>query len=190
MKRIVRVLLMISVLVLVFTVPVAATPPTDVSGKWIDSAYASPPQCEEHGLGGVVTAPMWHIWGDGSFRGRSESEWRITGLGTPESPMTCTTTKPNCCHALLHATGTFTGDLLLGGKVYSGSFDFRLDWQVTDPCPPPCTEDTFKGKLVILQGYGGLAGLHGVLDCWGRTGPAARGGRVSYAGQVHFDPQP
>jgi hypothetical protein len=188
MNRLTRVVLLTLVLALVLAAPAAATTPADVSGKWTDGAYSSPPQCEEHGIGGVVTAPMWHVWDDGSFRGRSESEWRITGHGTPDSPMTCTTTKPNCCHALLHATGTFTGDLLLGGEVYSGSFDFRLDWQVINPEPDDLTVDTFKGKLVILKGYGGLAGLHGVLDCWGRTGPTARGGRVSYAGQVHIDP--
>jgi len=188
MKRIVRVALLILALILVLAAPAAATRPTDVSGKWTDSAYDKPPKCEEHGIGAVVTAPMWHTWGEGSFLGRSESEWRITGIGTPESPMTCAGTRPNCCPAHLHATGTFTGDLLLGGEVYSGSFDFRLDWDVINPEPDDWTVDTFRGKLVILKGYGGLAGLHGVLDCWGRTGPAPRGGRVEYAGQIHLDP--
>jgi hypothetical protein len=186
MKRLVRVVLLILVLTLVLAAPAAATRPTEVSGKWTDSAYKipPPPPCEQRGPDTVtVTAPMWHTWGDGSFRGRSDSDWVITARDT-----TCATTLPNASPAKLHATGTFVGDLLLGGEVYSGSFDFSLEWRVTDPCPAPCTKDAMSGKLVILKGYGGLAGLHGVLDCWGRTGPKARGGRVDYAGQVHLDP--
>jgi len=100
--------------------------------------------------------------------------------------------------ANLTATGTFTGDLCLGtwngeecqGEVYSGSFDFRLQWHLTNPNPDDWTVDTFTGDLVILQGYDGFEGLHGVLEQWGRTGPRLKGGRVEYAGQVHFDPQP
>ena len=183
MKEFARVALTMAVLALVLATPAAATQPTAVGGKWTDSRYSSPPGCVQHGPNLVVTAPMWHEWGDGSFDGTSVSYWRITGQGSE-----CATTVPNSAHALLHATGTFTGDLLLGGEVYSGSFGYRLDWQVINPCAPPCDEDTFVGKLVILRGYDGLAGLHGVLDCWGRTGPKARGGRVTYAGQVHLDP--
>jgi hypothetical protein len=197
MRRLLRVVVWILVLTLVVTVPAAATKPVEVSGKWTNSAYDGLLQCKQHVVSVVVTAPMWHEWDDGGFRGRSESDWRIVGHGTPESPADCTS-KPNSVYALLHATGTFAGDLCLGtwdgdvcqGEKHTGSFDFRLQWQVTDPCPAPCDEDTMSGKLVILKGYDGLAGLHGVLECWGRTGPKAVGGRVSYAGQVHFDPQP
>ena len=192
MKRLVGVVLSIFVLCVVFTTPASATNPTEVSGRWTDSAYGAPPQMDPCGLNCLVTAPMWHDWGDGSFRGRDESDWRIMGHGP------CATTKPNCCHANLNATGTFTGDLCLGewagdvcqGEMYSGSFDFVLQWQVTNPDPDDWTVDTFTGKLVILQGYDGFQGLHGVLEQWGRTGPHAKGGRVEYAGQVHFDPQP
>ena len=70
------------------------------------------------------------------------------------------------------------GDVCVG-EMYSGSFDFTLQWHLTDPDPNP-EVDTFTGNLVILQGYDGFEGLHGVLEQWGRTGPTVVGGRVAW----------
>ena len=193
MKRLVRVVLIILVLTLVVTVPAAASKPTEVSGRWTDSAYTRPPEFNPNGPSNCsVTVGFWHEWGDGSFRGTSVSEWRIFAHGP------CATSRPGMDPANLTATGTFAGDLCLGqwngdvcqGEKYSGSFDFRPQWHLTNPNPDDWSVDTFTGSLVILQGYDGFEGLHGVLEQWGRTGPKARGGRVEYAGQVHFDPQP
>jgi hypothetical protein len=185
MKRLVRVVLCVLVLALVLAAPAAATAPTDVSGTWTGK-YTIPPQPTNPCVPNChLVATMTHIWADGNFQGTSESEWHIFGQGP------CGDSKPNCCHALLKATGTFVGSLELDGQVYAGSFDYRLQWQVIHPDPDQTGGwDTFVGKLVILRGYDGLEGLHGVLEQWGRTGPTAKGGRVTYAGQVHLDPQP
>ena len=87
--------------------------------------------------------------------------------------------------AKLMGTGTFEGDLCLGewedtnclGEMYSGSFDFDFEWQLSDPDPDPSV-DTFTGKLVILQGYGGKIGgrwLLGQAESVGRTQKGATG---------------
>jgi hypothetical protein len=188
MKKLVGLLLVIPVMTLVFAVPTAATKPIDVSGRWADGAPIIPPApaYEPRGDNCLVTVSFWHEWGDGNFRGRDETDFRILVHGP------CETSVPNLDRAKLKGTGTFEGNLCLGewentdcfGEMYSGSFDF--EWHLTDPNPDP-TVDTFTGKLVVLQGHDGLENLHGVLEMWGRTGP---GGVVAYSGQVHIDPQP
>jgi len=191
MNRMARVVLLVLALALMLAMPVAATPPTDVSGKWGTSKYTVTPPlpCEQRGPDTIViNVPMEHDWGSGSFQGKSLSDWVITGRET-----TCETSLPGASPAHLRARGTFVGDLYLGGRKYSGSFDFHLEWRITNICSwgvPGCENvDTFVGKLQILRGYGGLAGLHGVLEQWGRTGPTGRWGYVFYKGQVHIDPQ-
>ncbi|MBN1400199.1 MAG: hypothetical protein JXA74_05140 [Anaerolineae bacterium] len=192
MRRLGKVVLLITVLILVLAVPAAATKPAEVSGKWGTSKYTVTPPlpCKQRGPGTIViNVPMEHDWGNGSFQGKSSSDWVIIGRET-----TCDTSVPGASPANLRATGTFVGDLYLGAMKYSGSFDFRLEWRITHVCPWGVEEcenvDTFAGKLEILRGYGGLAGLHGVLEQWGRTGPTGRWGYVFYKGQVHIDPQP
>ena len=188
MKRLVGVVLCISVLTLALAVPAAAARPTEVSGRWTDGRPIVPPVPVYAPRGGncLVTIRFWHEWGDGSFRGRDETDFRILAHGP------CETSEPNVDRAKLKGTGTFEGDLCLGewedadclGEMYSGSFDFDFEWHLTDPDPDP-EVDTFQGTLVILQGYDEFEGLHGVLELWGRTGP---GGVVAYEGRVHVDP--
>jgi len=194
MKRLVGVVLCISVLTLVLAVPAAATKPTEVSGRWTNGGSIIPPKPKFEPRGGncLVTIRFWHEWVDGSFRGRDETDFRIMAHGP------CETCAPNVDRAKLKGTGTFEGDLCLGvwedadclGEMYSGSFDFVFEWQLTDPDPDPEGGDTFTGNLVILQGYDGFGDLRGVLEQWGRTGPTLVGGRVAYRGRVHVDPQP
>ena len=105
----------------------------------------------------------------------------------------CALALPNEYRENHSGIGTFEGALCLGGAwddmkencvggtLYSGSFDFISRGHVK---PAPLPEETFRGRLVILQGYGELAGLHGVLDLHGRAGPV-----IEYSGQIHIDPQ-
>jgi hypothetical protein len=190
MKRLVGVVLWISILTLVLAAPAAAARPTEVSGRWTDGRPIPPvPPYEPRGDNNcLVNIRFWHEWGEGSFRGRDETDFRIMAHGP------CETSAPNVDRAKLKGTGTFEGDLCLGawegtdclGEMYSGSFDFDFEWHLANPDPDPSV-DTFAGTLVILRGHDGFAGLHGVLEMWGRTGP---GGVVDYSGRVHVDPQP
>jgi len=93
------VVLIILVLTLVVTVPAAASKPTEVSGRWTDSAYTRPPEFNPNGPSNCsVTVGFWHEWGDGSFRGTSVSEWRIFAHGP------CATSRPGMDPANLTAT--------------------------------------------------------------------------------------
>jgi hypothetical protein len=186
MKRLVGVILVVSVLILVLAIPATATRPTEVSGKWTAGSRIGPPQVEPRGKNCLITLKYWHEWGIGSFRGEDEIDLRIMEHGP------CEDSAPNVFRENLKGTGTFEGDLCLSGvwegtacsgEGYSGSFDFTLQWQVT-PDPDP-EADTFKGNIVILQGYDGFQDLHGVLECWGRVGA---GGGTAYKGRVHVDP--
>jgi hypothetical protein len=185
MKRLVGVVLLISVLTLVLAIPAAATKPTEVNGRWTAGPPPiEPPQREPRGKNCLITMRYGHEWVEGSFLGKDEADLRIMMHGP------CEEEAPNVFRENLKWKGTFTGDLCLdgawegaacSGEMYSGRFDFTEQWQVT-PDPDPEAE-TAKGKLVILQGYDGFAGLHGVLELWGRAGEW-----VEYGGQVHVDP--
>jgi hypothetical protein len=70
----------------------------------------------------------------------------------------------------------------VGGAAYSGRFDFTGQWRIT-PAPEP--EPTMVGRFVILQGYNGFTGLHGVIEFLGRAGSD---GWAEYSGSVHIDP--
>jgi hypothetical protein len=186
MKKGLGTLLISLTLILILGVPSAATAPTEVSGQMVAAAPVIPPlpEQESHGDNCVITMRFWHAW-DGSFRGEDTADVRIVEHGS------CDQSGPNKHRENIKWRGTFTGELCLGGtwedsaciggELYSGSFDFVGQWQVT-----PAPEPTFTGNFVILQGYDGFANLHGVLEFWGRVGTVDGWGK--YAGQVHVDP--
>jgi hypothetical protein len=156
-----------------------------VSGEFAGGHSLGPPELEPRGGNCLITISYWHDWGSGSFRGEDEVDFRIVQHGPCEAGA-------NEYRENIKGTGAFIGDLCLGGvwdddcgsgEVYSGSFDFALQWQVT-PNPDPDAA-TMKGTLVILQGYDGFEDLHGVLEFSGRVG---REGWAAYSGQVHVDP--
>jgi hypothetical protein len=186
MKRIVGGIGLILVLTLALAIPAGATKPTAVSGAMTDAHRVGPPQVEPRGGNCLLTMGYWHKWGLGSFRGEDEVDFRIMAHGRCEDVL------PNLYRENLKGMGTYVGDLCLGGEweegvcsgeMYSGSFDFTLQWQTT-PNPDP-TAPTTKGTIVILQGYEGFEGLQGVLDFSGRVGS---GGWSVYEGQVHVEP--
>jgi hypothetical protein len=188
MKKHLGMLWILLALVVLITVPAAAAKPTTVSGEMIAFGPIIPPfpQQETRGDNCIITLRFWREWG-GSFRGKDASDVRII-VHAP-----CDEGGPNLHRENIKWRGTYTGDLCLGGtweendcvggELYSGSFDFVGQQQVT---PAPAPEQTFKAKFVILQGYDGFAGLHGVLDFWGRAGTIDGWG--AYEGQVHVDP--
>lgn len=70
------------------------------------------------------------------------------------------------------AQGTYTGTVLDS----AGAFDFLFRGGVDD-------QGIAQGRLVVLQGDGGLGNLHGTIDLSGQAGVGG-----TYSGRVHFDP--
>jgi hypothetical protein len=182
MKKLLITVLCVCALMAALVPPVSADGPTTVSGSFVNSGWIDPPQPTPSGNTCVLTGSGWHQW-DGSFRGKEVFDVRIVVYGP------CEEEEPNKFREELSWEGTFTGKLCLGGawdgetcaggQLREGSFDFTGAWEVT---PAPSPQQTFSGSYVIGQGYDGLAGLGGEIDCRGRVGMAD--GWVEYVGQL------
>lgn len=80
----------------------------------------------------------------------------------------------------------FEGTVKIDGITYSGGFTMLLQATGTgnNQNPNQAATWTLEGTWTIIDGTGGLEGLHGQGSWWHHAG----GTGLSYEGQVHIDP--
>jgi hypothetical protein len=80
---------------------------------------------------------------------------------------------------------SFTGTVKVDGIVYSGGLTIKLEAHGLGNTLAGPSGFELSGTWVIMEGTGGLAGLHGQGTWWHTRGSTAG---FEYEGQVHFDP--
>ena len=189
MRKVLVALSVALTLALILALPVAATQPMEVSGRFTGAGHTEPPPPDiSRGGNTFLERYYWHTWGEGSLLGYDEMVWQIVAHAPREVEAA------NMQRENLRAKGWFEGWICLGGmydenescsgEPHGLSFEFTMQGQVRpteDPADP-----TFKGRLTILRGESDLGAPHGVIEMWGRVG---RGGWMAYEGQIHFDPK-
>jgi hypothetical protein len=167
MRRYVTLVVFVLSLILVLTIPAAASKPVAVAGS-LSSGIPVEDVVRQVGNCCLVSGTSSMGFG-GDIVGTGEHTFFSVGHGLcPEVP------GPFLLDETIQMEGTFTGTVL---DSELGTFVYRCQnvWRSDDP-------ETWMLDCNIWGGTGGLSGLHGQLK-WYLP-------QQAYEGSVHFDPQP
>jgi hypothetical protein len=171
-KKTILLVLCSLLLAALLVTPAFATPPTLAEGtmEFVFGSWESRTAVTRGGNCIVEAKNGTRIF-TGTLDGTAKESYRVIARGP------CEDSFPGKYPDRGHAKGTFDG--CVGDRC--GTLHYVFNFQHT-PTDPPTFGGIATGKLVILNGAGELANLHGVLDS---TSPPSL-----YIGQIHFDPQP
>ncbi len=161
MKKVLKTLLLVCMILITASLPVYATPPTEVSGIF-DLETIVYTGTRTAGPNTFIYGTDVEVW-QGDWAGVGETEWVVTALASGV--------------LLFSSRGVFTGTVL-------DSDEGTMEYQLTGQIPPGGGE--WYGQWVILGGTGGLANVHGQGTWWGPG--YGYDPDHWYEGQVHFDP--
>jgi hypothetical protein len=167
--------------------PVLATQGTPVSGKWVGVPSSNIVTLVKT-VGGNIFMDCYNkgIYTQGDILGTFEQTFNATAYyGSPyivkNLDPTNPANNPDAAFIWKDMDRTFTGTVL----GVSGEFTMRLQAKGYGNQPRGGAYFDLDGTWVIIDGSGGLEGLHGQGTWWhSRTGPAG----LEYEGLVHFDP--
>jgi hypothetical protein len=185
MRKVTVALLVVAMLV-VLVVPASAKQSIPVSGGLVGSGRVPgpPPTFTEAGKTCFVEGDFWYEWG-GDIAGLSTHHARIVSHGPCYLEDSGIPYPKGSFRENLMMRGTFDGTV--AGR--EGAFEYILVLEFAPVAGGPAERPNFdiEGRLVVLDGMGGLAGLHGVVRMEGgqRDGVPSLG----YEGEIHFDPQ-
>lgn len=163
-------------MVMMIVVPVSATPPSRVDGRYSLSQLTLDymewqPAGNNCKLECGFTYPF-----EGDLVGTATFHYSIIGHGP------CTADVPpeqGVYYASLKAWGTFTGEVLGESGTFTFNYEGR-EWPYGQP-----GDLALRARIVIVSGTGDLEDLHGELAVTHMVGDPFD----TYSGQIHFDPK-
>jgi hypothetical protein len=171
-KKLIVLLVSSVLLATLLVMPASATPPTLAEGtlEFVFGSWESRTAVDRGGNCIVEVKNGIRIF-TGTLNGTAVESFRVVARGP------CAGAFPGAYPDRGHAEGTFEGCV----ADRCGTLRYVFNFQHT-PTDPPTPGGIATGKLIILNGTGDLASLHGVLDT---SSPPSQ-----YIGRIHFDPQP
>jgi len=165
MKRLIVLLLMLTVAFALAAVPVSAGPKVEASGTW-DYSLTGPPEVKVAGPNVFIHGQDRGEW-EGTFEGYTEEEFVVV----------C---HPKAGFSFYKGEMTFYGTVKdESGIPQEGTMVLKTNGkQYSDTCDP--SPAIWHGRWVIIGGTGGLANVHGQGTF---EGPSFH---LLYEGRIHF----
>ena len=170
---------------------VSATPSSPVTGNWKPNPATT--KFTNGRVAGANTFADIYIQGNyltGSIIGTFEQNWKaVVHFESPEVVKSLNPTNPASWPIVsfdwTQMVRSFTGTVMVDGISYSGGLTIKLEAQGLGNTFKGPSGYELSGTWVIMEGTGGLAGLHGQGTWWHTIGSTLG---FEYEGQVHFDP--
>ena len=158
-------LVVMVVLALMQSIPVAASTPTDVIGTMKYTPLPDPEGETKIAGGNTFLDTIEYSSWEGSFEGVSFDE----------------------CNVVIHRSGAWAYNAIVYFEGSVSGQTGKLTMRFTGSRPDALSD--WEGSWVILNGADGLANLHGQGIFYGPGSPGfGEEGAITYEGQVHFDP--